>query len=108
MNNDKFEQNVVELFSIPENSRELICECCGQPIVVCNRCRKTKTGKFTCAGKGFIHITSLYKLHIYLPHTCDYTIEWKLDTNGNKMNGIAFPILTPDEIKRVKHYNEGN
>ena len=99
MNNDIFEQSVIKLFSI-QGSRKLICEFCRQPIVVCNRCNKTRTGKLQCAGKGFIHTISTSNLHKYLAHTCDYTIEWALDDNDDT-HQVAFPILTQSEIDRI-------
>ena len=91
-NNEAYERNLY-LFAFKND--KMVCEHCGKPIMLCNRC-----GNFglwiikKCKGKGFIHKDE-GNFH-YCRNSKYYT-----DTTT-----VAFPVLTDDEKRRLERYKE--
>ena len=85
------------LYTLAKSKKNMICEHCGKPIMICDRC--SIPGWYVmkkCKGNGFIHKE---KGHF---HHCNINTnsESKLVIIGE----MAFPVLTDDEKRRLEHY----
>ena len=80
------------LYTLAKTKKNMVCEHCGKPIMICNRC--SIPGWYimkTCVGKGFVHKE---KGHF---HHCSNSLPQPVDE-------VAFPVLTDDEKRRLDHY----
>jgi hypothetical protein len=85
------------LYTLAKTKKNMVCEHCGKPIMICNRC--SIPGWYVmkkCVGKGFIHIE---KGHFH--HCSKINI---VNSLPQEMNEVAFPVLTDDEKRRLEHY----
>lgn len=77
---------------------KMVCEHCGKPIMLCNRCGNSGWWIIRkCKGKGFVHKDKGNFHHCRAANSKYYT-----DTT----NTVAFPVLTDDEKRRLERYKE--
>ena len=80
------------LYTLAKTKKNMVCEHCGKPIMICNRC--SIPGWYVmkkCLGKGFVHKGNGHF------HHCGNSLPHQVDE-------LAFPVLTDDEKRRLDHY----
>ena len=84
------------LYTLAKTKKKMICEHCGKPIILCDRCGGSGLQIITkCIGKGFVHNDQGHF------HHCNVNINSKKKLVIGEM---AFPVLTDDEKRRLEHY----
>ena len=89
MNDTMYYKN---LYTLAKTKKNMVCEHCGKPIMICNRC--SIPGWYVmkkCLGKGFVHKENGYF------HHCGNSVPHQVDE-------LAFPVLTDGEKRRLDHY----
>lgn len=88
------------LYTLARTKDNMICEHCGKPIILCDRCVGSGQEIIPkCIGNGFVHNDKGHFHHCNIK-TFGVVKSFMLKDMGE----VAFPVLTDDEKRRLEHY----